>query len=97
MAVPVTSAAAPAPGGKTVGTTIGAGAAIAYAKDLTSVTVYYAGMEALPKEVLSSIESLLNGGYGLCLAMLGLYLGHLWNKANVRWGDGGTHQTMVNP
>ncbi len=80
--------AVPPPGGKTIGASFGAGAAVAFAKDFTVVTIYATGIHTLPQPVMDATTSLLNGFYGATLAILGLYLGHLWNKANASWGNG---------
>lgn len=85
----------PAPGGKTVGATFGAGAALAYAKDFTEITLYWTGWDALPDAVQTATVSVMNAGYGALLAIFGLYLGHLWNKANQRWSNGGNAPAQI--
>ena len=75
--------------GKTVGSIFGAGGAVAYAKDATTDTMYLLGWEALPDHVAAASANLLNGFWGTVIVLLGLYLGHLSNRAVRAWGPGG--------
>lgn len=76
--------------GKTVGTGVGATGAALYATDLTALSLYWTGGEALPAHVLEATTSLLNGFWAGVLLVAGLWAGHVWNKANARWGDQST-------
>lgn len=72
--------------GKTVGLSVGAGGAIAYAKHATTATVYALGLDQLPPEALEATRELMTGFYGVVMLLLAMWIGHIMNKAAAAWG-----------
>jgi hypothetical protein len=77
----------PQVGGKTVGLSIGAGGALAYAKHATTDTMYFLGWDQLPPEALEATRELLTGAWGVIILLAAMWIGHVMNKAAARWSD----------
>jgi hypothetical protein len=73
--------------GKTVGLSIGAGGALAYAKHATTDTMYLLGWDQLPPEALDATRELLTGAWGVLIVLLSMWIGHMMNKAAAAWGQ----------
>lgn len=73
--------------GKTVGLSIGAGGALAYAKHATTDTMYLLGWDQLPPEAMEATRELLTGGWGVIIVLLSMWIGHLMNRAAAKWGQ----------
>lgn len=88
----------PVAGPKTMGTAIGATAAVAYAGDATTVTMHAIGFTVAPDAFEAACANLVQGGWigalGAAGLLGGLIGGYLLRKAQARWGAEGNTPTV---